>query len=64
MGSVRLSNTSSSKVSSAEIAKYMPLIDREQSCFTDWIDSTFEVHAHQSLILDRIRIEPEFRGRG
>jgi hypothetical protein len=40
------------------------LIDTEQSCFTDWIDSTFDVHAHQLLILDRIRIEPEFRGRG
>jgi GNAT superfamily N-acetyltransferase len=49
---------------SADTAMYAVLIDPERSCYTEWIESTFEPFGSDLLILDRIRIEPEYRGLG
>jgi hypothetical protein len=46
----------------ADIALYADLIDVEESCYTDWVQSTFEPFGGDLLILDRIRIEPDHRG--
>lgn len=43
---------------------YIDLIDPEHSCYTEWVESTFEPFGSDLLILDRIRIEPEHRGHG
>jgi len=49
---------------SADTAMYIDLIDPEHSCYTEWVESTFEPFGSDLLILDRIRIEPEHRGHG
>jgi hypothetical protein len=43
---------------------YTALIDSDRSCYTEWVESTFEPFGSDLLILDRIRIEPEYRGHG
>jgi GNAT superfamily N-acetyltransferase len=49
---------------SADTAMYVDLIDPDNSCYTEWVESTFEPFGSDLLILDRIRIEPEHRGHG
>jgi hypothetical protein len=49
---------------SADTAMYLDLIDPEHSCYTNWVEFTFEPFGSDLLILDRIRIEPEHRGHG
>ena len=48
---------------SADMALYVDLIDPAQSCYTEWVESAFEPFGSDLLILDRIRIEPEHRGK-
>lgn len=48
---------------SADLALYVDLIDAAQSCYTEWVESAFEPLGSDLLILDRIRIEPEHRGK-
>ncbi len=49
---------------SADTALYLDLFETEGSSFKDSVQSIFEPYSHDLLILDRIRIEPEFRGKG
>jgi GNAT superfamily N-acetyltransferase len=49
---------------SADTAMYTALIDSDRSCDTEWVESTFKPFGSGLLILDRIRIEPEYRGHG
>lgn len=49
---------------SADMALYLALIDPDDSCYTEWVQTNFEPFSSDILILDRIRIEPEHRGRG
>jgi hypothetical protein len=48
---------------SADMALYVDLIDAAHSCYTEWVESAFEPFGNDLLILDRIRIEPEHRGK-
>ena len=43
---------------------YVALIDAKASWYSEWVESTFEPFTSELLILDRIRIEPEYRGHG
>ncbi len=49
---------------SADTALYADLIDRNESWYTQWVEATFEPISSDLLILDRIRIEPEYRAHG
>jgi GNAT superfamily N-acetyltransferase len=70
--SIHLGNASEDGVSwfevldshSADVALYLSLFDAEARSCTDWVESNLEPYSSDLLILDRIRIEPEYRGRG
>jgi GNAT superfamily N-acetyltransferase len=70
--SVRLGEASEDGVSwfdvldarSADTAMYVDLIDPKASWYSEWVESTFEPFTSDLLILDRIRIEPGYRGQG
>ena len=70
--SVHLGNASEDGVSwfdvldshSADIALYLSLFNASAPSHTDWVESNLEPYSSDLLILDRIRIEPEYRGRG
>ena len=49
---------------SADTAMYVALINPKESWHTEWVELTFEPFTSELLILDRIRIEPEYRGHG
>lgn len=49
---------------SADTALYLDLFDIEQSCYSEWVQSTLEPFGKDLLILDRIQILPEYRGNG
>jgi GNAT superfamily N-acetyltransferase len=48
----------------ADIALYLDLFDTDASSYADWVQSTHEPYSSDLLILDRIRIEPQYRGKG
>ena len=43
---------------------YTDLVDSDSSCYSEWVESTLEPFGSDLLILDRIRIKPEYRGNG
>ena len=47
-----------------EIARCSALIEPDGSCYTEWAQAELEPFASDLLILDRIRVEPQYRGRG
>lgn len=49
---------------SGDTAMYTDLFDSGGSCYSEWIESSLEPFGSDLLILDRIRIKPEYRGRG
>ena len=49
---------------SADTAMYIDLFDAAGSCYSQWVESTLEPFGSDLLILDRIRIKPEYRGNG
>ena len=49
---------------SGDTAMYTELFDSDGSCYTEWVESTLEAFGRDLLILDRIRIKPEYRGNG
>jgi hypothetical protein len=69
--SVRLSNALDDGVSwfdvldsyNDDIALYSALVEPDGSSYTDWVQSKLEPFASDLLILDRIRIEPQYRGK-
>jgi hypothetical protein len=70
--SVRLSNALDDGVSwfevldsyNDDIALYSALVEPDGSSYTEWVQSKFEPFASDLLILDRIRIKPQYRGNG
>ena len=48
----------------ADIALYLDLFETDASSYTDWVQSTHEPYSSDLLILDRIRVEPQYRGKG
>ena len=49
---------------SGDTAMYTDLIDSDGSGYSDWVEATLEPFGSDLLILDRIRIKPEYRGHG
>ena len=49
---------------SEDTAMYTDLFDSDGSCYGEWVESTLEPFGSDLLILDRIRIKPEYRGHG
>lgn len=49
---------------SGDTAMYTVLLDAAGYSYSEWVESTFEPFGSDLLILDRIRIEPEYRGKG
>jgi hypothetical protein len=47
-----------------DTAMYTDLIDSDGSCYSEWVESNLEPFGSDLLILDRIRIKPEYRGNG
>jgi hypothetical protein len=47
-----------------DTAMYTDLIDSNGFCYSEWVESNLEPFGNDLLILDRIRIEPEYRGNG
>lgn len=45
-------------------AMYTDLIDVDGSCYSEWVESNLDPFGNDLLILDRIRIAPEYRGNG
>jgi GNAT superfamily N-acetyltransferase len=70
--SVRLSNALDDGVSwfdvldsyNDDIALYSALVEPDGSSYTEWVQSKLEPFASDLLILDRIRVDPKFRGKG
>jgi hypothetical protein len=47
-----------------DTAMYTDLIDSNGSCYSEWVESNLDPFGNDLLILDRIRIKPEYRGNG
>ena len=47
-----------------DAAMYTDLIDSGRSCYSEWVESNLDPFGNDLLILDRIRIKPEYRGNG
>lgn len=47
-----------------DTAMYTDLIDSDGSCYSEWVESSLEPFGSDLLILDRIRIKPEYRANG
>jgi hypothetical protein len=70
--SVRLSNALDDGVSwfdvldsyNDDIALYSALVEPDGSSYTERVQSKLEPFASDLLILDRIRVEPQYRGKG
>ena len=70
--SVHLGNASEDGVSwfevldshSGDLALYLDLFDTDASWYSEWVESNLEPYSSDLLILDRIRVEPPYRGKG
>ena len=49
---------------SGDTAMYTDLFGSDGSCYSEWVESSLEPFGSDLLILDRIRIKPEYRGLG
>src|SRR3954452_3596636 len=49
---------------SGDTATYTDLLESVGSCYSEWVESTLEPFGSDLLILDRIRIKPEYGGNG
>jgi hypothetical protein len=49
---------------SADTALYLDLFEAGENAYSDWVQSAMETFSSDLLVLDRIRIEPQYRGSG